>query len=129
MVHIVYIAAGGALGAVFRHLVGSLAVRLFGSGFPIGTLTVNIVGSFLMGILIEWLALKIQSPPSIGAQNLRLLLATGFLGGFTTFSAFSLETMLLWERGAVTLAAVYIAASVILSLAALAAGLALVRMI
>ena len=98
-------------------------MRLLGTGFPFGTLGVNIVGSFLMGGLIAWLAFKSES----GGQATRLFLATGVLGGFTTFSAFSLETILLWERGETALAATYVAASVIMSIAALVAGMALVR--
>lgn len=114
--------AGGAVGAGCRHLVGLATLRLFGTGFPIGTLTVNILGSFLMGLLIELLALKIDA-----SANLRLFLATGMLGGFTTFSAFSLDVALLWERGQAANAALYIALSVGLSILALFAGLAVVR--
>ncbi len=123
MTHLLFVAAGGAIGAALRHLFGLAALRMFGTGFPFGTLGVNIVGSFLMGALIAWLAFKSE----IGGQGVRLFLATGVLGGFTTFSAFSLETMLLWERGQAGLAATYVAASVVLSVAALAGGLALVR--
>ncbi len=123
MTHLFLVAAGGAVGASARHLFGLAAMRLFGTGFPYGTLGVNIIGSFLMGTLIAWLAFKSQT----GGQGLRLFLATGVLGGFTTFSAFSLETMLLWERGEAGLAAIYVLVSVVLSVLALAAGLAIVR--
>ena len=123
MKHLLLIAAGGAIGALLRHLFGLGALRLLGAGFPFGTLGVNVLGSFLMGGLIAWLAFRSES----GGQAIRLFLATGVLGGFTTFSAFSLETILLWERGQTALAATYVASSVILSVAALVAGLALVR--
>jgi len=121
--HVLLVAAGGAIGAALRHLVGLAAMRLFGAGFPVGTLSVNVVGSFAMGLLIAWLALKAAG----GGQNLRLFLATGVLGGFTTFSAFSAETVLLWERGAAGAALAYVAASVVASIAALVAGLAIMR--
>ncbi|HEX2256374.1 MAG TPA: fluoride efflux transporter CrcB [Afifellaceae bacterium] len=123
MTHLLLVAAGGAIGAALRHLVGLGALRLFGAGFPVGTLTVNVAGSFAMGLLIGWLALRAAG----GGQNLRLFLATGVLGGFTTFSAFSAETVLLWERGAAGAALGYVAASVVASIAALVAGLAIVR--
>jgi fluoride exporter len=118
------VACGGAVGASLRHLVGIVAVKLFGHGFPIATLTVNVLGSFAMGVFIELLALKLQ-----GSQELRLLVATGVLGGFTTFSAFSLDFVVLYERGALAAAAGYLAGSVVLSILALFAGLAVVRAI
>lgn len=114
---------GGALGAGARHLVNMAALRLVGAGFPWGTLTVNAVGSLLMGLLAGWLALKYEG----GGQELRLFLATGVLGGFTTFSAFSRDAVLLWERGAHALATGYVLASVMISIAAHVAGLALSR--
>jgi len=123
MTHLFYVAAGGAIGASLRHLFGMVSMRLFGTGFPYGTLGVNIAGSFLMGTLIAWLAFRSEG----AGQGLRLFLATGVLGGFTTFSAFSLETILLWERGETGLAAFYVLVSVVLSIAALSGGLALVR--
>ena len=123
MTHLLLVAAGGAVGAALRHLFGLGALRLFGTGFPFGTLGVNIIGSFLMGGLIAWLAFRSEA----GGQATRLFLTTGVLGGFTTFSAFSLETMLLWERGQTGLAATYVVSSVALSILGLAAGLALVR--
>ncbi|MGE0846317.1 MAG: fluoride efflux transporter CrcB [Flavobacteriaceae bacterium] len=119
---LLYVAAGGALGASMRHLTGLAAMRLLGVGFPWGTLTVNIVGSFVMGLFIEALAVKFD-----GSAALRAFVATGFLGGFTTFSAFSLDVAVLWERGQHGLAAGYVGASVILSIAALFAGLTLGR--
>ena len=90
--------------------------RYCGTAFPWGTLTVNVVGSFLMGVLAGWLAFKAGEGWS---QPLRLFLTTGILGGFTTFSAFSLDAVLIWERGQGGLAAAYVAASVLLSIAGL----------
>jgi CrcB protein len=113
---------GGGIGAAARHGVNLMAARIFGVGFPAGTLAVNIVGSLAMGILAAWFAFKGDAP-----QHWRLFLATGILGGFTTFSSFSLDVALLYERGELWLAALYVLASVALSLAGLFAGLALVR--
>jgi CrcB protein len=117
---------GAGLGGALRHGVNVGCARFCGPAFPWGTLTVNIVGSFVMGALAGWLAFKAEHGWS---QPLRLFLSTGVLGGFTTFSAFSLDAVLLWERGQTGLAAAYVAASVILSIAGLMAGLALVRVI
>ncbi|MEO9615754.1 MAG: fluoride efflux transporter CrcB [Nitratireductor sp.] len=122
MKDIAIIAAGGAIGASLRHLTGMLFLRLLGPGFPWATLTVNIVGGFAMGLFIELLARRVGAP-----MELRLFVATGLLGGFTTFSAFSLEVALLWERGAIALAALYLAASVIGAVGALFCGLWLAR--
>ncbi|TDH36144.1 fluoride efflux transporter CrcB [Pseudohoeflea suaedae] len=110
--------AGGGLGAVCRFAATSLVGRSLGTKFPWGTLFVNVAGSLLMGLVIAWLARR-----SSGDAGLRLLLATGFLGGFTTFSAFSLDAVSLYERGAISAAAGYIAASVAVSILALFAGL------
>lgn len=115
---------GGAVGSGARHLVNVAAGRMLGVAFPYGTLAVNLVGCLLMGILIEALALKFQ-----GSLELRTLLATGFLGGFTTFSAFSLDVMTLVQRGETAMAASYIALSVGGSLVAVALGLYLTRML
>jgi CrcB protein len=115
---------GGGLGAAGRHGVNVAAARLLGLGFPWGTLTVNVVGSFIMGLFAGWFAFKAAGGLS---QHARLLLMTGVLGGFTTFSAFSLDTVLLWQRGAQGMAAAYVLLSVLLSIAGLVAGLALVR--
>lgn len=113
---------GGGFGAVARHLSGMAVMRAAGPGFPWGTMVVNIAGSLAMGLLIAWLARR-----SSGDSELRLLLATGFLGGFTTFSAFSLDAVTLYERGALTAAAAYVIASVTVSILALFGGLWLAR--
>lgn len=114
------VALGGALGATGRYLTGLAAMRLMGPGFPWGTLTVNVVGSFIMGLVVVALA-------HLGGNRWAPLLMTGVLGGFTTFSAFSLDALTIWERGQPGLAAVYVAASVGFSLAAIMAGLWLAR--
>jgi CrcB protein len=114
---------GGGLGASMRHLVNLGAARLFGISFPWGTMGINIAGSLAMGLLVAWLVARYAGAD----QNLRLFLATGILGGFTTFSAFSLDAVALWERGSQGAAAFYVAGSVVLSLAALIGGLALGR--
>jgi fluoride exporter len=115
---------GAGLGGVARYGVSLAGARLVDSTFPWATLCVNIVGSLLMGVLAGWLALKAGN--GLG-QDLRFFLATGVLGGFTTFSAFSLDAMQLWERGDMWQAAFYVAVSVIASIAALAVGLATIR--
>ncbi|MGY9047239.1 MAG: fluoride efflux transporter CrcB [Rhodobacterales bacterium] len=117
---LIQVALGGALGASSRYLTGLATIRILGAGYPWGTLTVNIVGSFLMGVVVVALA-------QTGGNRYAPLLMTGFLGGFTTFSAFSLDAISMYERGAVGLAAGYVLASVILSLAALMAGLWVAR--
>ncbi len=114
---------GGGLGAAARHGVNRAALAWFGPGFPWGTMAVNVVGSLAMGLLIGALA----AAPGGTSQGLRLFLATGLLGGFTTFSAFSLDALTLWQRGQFALAAIYVAASVLVSLAAIATGLAASR--
>ena len=115
---------GAGIGGALRHGVNLGCARYCGAAFPWGTLTVNVAGSFIMGALAAWLALRAGEGWS---QPLRLLLAPGILGGFTTFSAFSLDAVLIWERGEAGHAAAYVAASVVLSIAGLVAGLALVR--
>ncbi len=105
-----------------RHLTGLAALRLLGPGFPWGTMIVNILGSFIMGLFIALLGRKLQA-----TNELRLLVATGFLGGFTTFSAFSLDVAVMWERGDVSSVITYVLASVLLSITALFVGLWLVR--
>jgi fluoride exporter len=115
---------GAGIGGALRHGVNVGCARLCGTAFPWGTLTVNVVGSFLMGLIAAWLAFKAGEGWS---QPLRLFLTTGILGGFTTFSAFSLDAVLIWERGQIGLAVAYVAASVVLSIGGLLAGLALIR--
>ena len=122
MNNVLLVAAGGAFGASARHLVGVASLRAFGSGFPYGTLIVNVVGCLLMGVFIGLLSARFQS-----SEALRLFVATGFLGGFTTFSAFSSDFTVLWDRGESALAIGYVAVSVLVSLGAFAAGLWLVR--
>ncbi len=117
---------GAGIGGALRHGVNVAAARLFGIGFPWGTLVVNVLGGFAMGVLIEWLALRAGAG---WTQHLRLFLATGVLGGFTTFSAFSLDAVLLWERGQGAAAGTYVLASVVLSIAGLVAGLFMVRVL
>lgn len=115
-------AMGGAIGAAARYAVSVGATRLFGHGFPWGTLTVNVVGCLIMGLLIEAIALKYSV-----SLEVRTFLFTGILGGLTTFSAFSLDFATLVERKAHLLAAIYLTASVGLSVLALFAGLAIAR--
>ena len=119
---IALVAVGGALGSVGRYVVGLAMTRLLGPAFPWGTLTVNVAGSLAMGVVFALVAGRNSLQP-----ELRALLMTGFLGGFTTFSAFSLDLWALAERGETAAALAYGAASVVVSLAALVAGLALVR--
>ncbi len=117
---LIQVALGGALGASARYLAGVTAIRLIGPGFPWATLFVNIAGSFLMGVLVVVLA-------HYSGNRMAPFLMTGLLGGFTTFSAFSLDALTLFERGQTGLAAGYVLASVILSLGAIVAGLAVAR--
>jgi len=122
MMQVLLVALGGAVGSVGRYLVGVLAVRIAGVTFPWGTLAVNVAGSFAIGILTELILRRFS-----GSPELRLLLITGFLGGFTTLSSFSLDAMVLFERGAVGLSAAYVLGTVGLSLAAIYAGFLLGR--
>jgi fluoride exporter len=117
---IVFLGAG--IGGGLRHAVNLLAMRLLGFSFPAGTLIVNIAGSLIMGLLIGWFAHKADP-----GQGWRLFLTTGLLGGFTTFSTFSLDVALLYERGQLWAAAGYAAMSVVLAISGLFAGLYLVR--
>jgi CrcB protein len=114
---------GGGLGAALRYGVNVLSLRMLGSAFPYATAFENITGSLAMGLIAGYFAFR-----SAGASpHLQLFLTTGILGGYTTFSAFSLDAVLLYERGALGLAALYVLGSVILSIAGLMAGLALAR--
>lgn len=121
---ILFIAVGGALGAVLRHAVGVQLLRWLGSGFPFSTLAVNIIGSFTLGALVEVMALRWQ----VGIET-RAFLTVGLIGAFTTFSAFSLDVVLLYERGAFLSMAFYLAASITLSVFGLVAGLHVFRAI
>lgn len=116
------VAAGGVTGAVARYLVYVAVGHLLGAGFPYATLVVNVIGSFAMGVLVETMALVWST-----STAMRLFLAVGVLGSFTTFSTFSLDFAVLFERRAYGLCAVYTIASVVLSIAALFAGLYLMR--
>ncbi|CAN7350243.1 fluoride efflux transporter CrcB [Neorhizobium tomejilense] len=122
MTNVLLVAIGGAIGSVCRYLVGFWALRLWGPAFPWGTLAVNIAGSFAIGFLAELIVRRFDASP-----EMRLLIITGFLGGFTTFSAFSLDVVSLLERGATMVGVTYIVASVAISLGAVFAGLALGR--
>ena len=122
-----HVALGGAIGSVLRYQTGRMMTYWLGpkvmTAFPWATLTVNIVGSLLMGMLAGWLARQGQ-----GGEPWRLFVGVGVLGGFTTFSAFSHDAVMLWQRGATGVAATYVAGSVMLSILALLAGLLLVRL-
>ena len=113
---------GGGLGASLRHAVNMLCARCIGTGFPYGTFIINITGSTVMGLIAGYLAFKGEA-----SQHWRLFLMTGMLGGYTTFSAFSLDAVLLYERGEIGLALFYVIGSVVFSIAGLFAGLALMR--
>jgi CrcB protein len=113
---------GGGLGAMLRHLVNLTCARCLGTAFPWGTFIINITGSTVMGLIAGYLAFKGEA-----SQPWRLFVMTGILGGYTTFSAFSLDTALLYERGELGLDALYVVGSVGLSIAGLFAGLALIR--
>lgn len=123
MYHLVLVALGGAIGASLRHVGNLAALRLLGPAFPWGTMAINIVGSFAMGVFIEVLARRFGD----ASNELRLFVATGILGGFTTFSAFSLDVAVLWERGAAVHALAYVLASVVGAILSLFLGLWLAR--
>jgi CrcB protein len=114
--------AGGGIGAALRHGFNVLFARAFGTAFPYATLFENITGSLVMGLLVATFAFKSDIP-----QHMRLFLTTGILGGYTTFSTFSLDTAVLYERGDLGQAALYVLLSVALSIGGLFAGLAVVR--
>lgn len=119
---IVFVGAG--IGGALRHGVNGLALRLAGPDFPYGTMTINIIGSLVMGLIAGYFTFRGGEQMS---QHWRLFLTTGVLGGFTTFSAFSLDFATLWERGAMGGAAVYLGVSVLGSLVAVFAALALAK--
>jgi fluoride exporter len=113
---------GGGLGAALRHGINIVSARLLGTAFPYATLFENVTGSLVMGLLAGYFAFKGDT-----SQSWRLFLTTGILGGYTTFSTYSLDAALLYERGELSLAALYVVGSVVLSIGGLFAGLALVR--
>jgi fluoride exporter len=113
---------GGGLGSVLRYIVNVICPRILGTNFPYHTFIINITGSTVMGLIAGYLAFKGDA-----AQPWRLFLMTGILGGYTTFSAYSLDSAVLYERGEITLAALYVLGSVVLSILGLFAGLALIR--
>lgn len=113
---------GGGVGAAIRHGMNLGVARLLGTAFPYGTLVINVTGSLIMGLIAGYFALKGDA-----SQHWRLFLTTGILGGYTTFSSFSLDAALLYERGEFGGAAIYVVASVALSIAGLFAGFAIVR--
>ena len=121
MLHALLVFLGGGLGATGRYLVGIAALRQFGPGSPYGTVIVNVVGSLAMGLLIGWLVRK------GGSQEVRLFFATGVLGGFTTYSAFSLDVANLWERGAFVHALSYTMGTLVACIVAIFVGLWLAR--
>jgi len=118
---IVFLGAG--LGGTLRHAVNVIAPRLLGSDYPYSTILVNAGGSLMMGLMAGWFAYKGDS-----AQAWRLFLATGVLGGFTTFSTFSLDAALLWERGATWNVAIYVMSSVTLALGGIIGGIGVMRL-
>jgi CrcB protein len=113
---------GGGLGSTLRHIINMITPRVLGTGFPYHTFIINITGSIVMGLIAGYLAFKGEA-----SQPWRLFLMTGILGGYTTFSAFSLDAALLYERGEIGLALFYVLGSVVFSILGLFAGLALVR--
>lgn len=123
MTTMLFVMAGGAVGAALRYQLGRMAASAWGSAMPWGTLLANLLGGFAMGLLVGWLARL----PAAQAEPWRLLLGVGLLGGFTTFSAFSLESMMMIERGQVGAALLYILVSVAGAIGALALGLIAVR--
>lgn len=122
--HYLVIFMGGGIGAALRHGVNRASLAYFGPAFPYGTLIVNVTGGLLMGVLAELFLVR-----GGGSQEWRLFLTTGILGGFTTFSAFSLDAALMWQRSDYAALAVYVFGSVLLSIGALFVGMAAVRAI
>ncbi len=120
---VAWVFLGGGIGSALRYGVGRATLAWFGPNFPVGTLVVNAIGCFVMGAVAGWLA---QHDAGI-TQGTKLFLATGILGGFTTFSAFALDTAVLWQRGTTGTAAFYVLASLALSVGGLFAGMAVLR--
>jgi CrcB protein len=122
MLNVLLVAVGGALGSIFRYGVTLAATRFVGANWPYGTFFVNVTGSFAMGVAIELIVRRFG-----GSNELRLFVATGILGGYTTFSSFTLDTAVLWERGASLAAMAYLLSSVMFGMIALFFGLAAAR--
>jgi len=122
MVAYLVVALGAAVGGAFRHGINVTCARLWGTGWPYGTFAVNLIGSALIGAIVGFFALRAHLP-----KLLLLFLTTGILGGFTTFSAFSLDAVMLYERGELAQAVLYVVASVVASIAALVAAVVIVR--
>ncbi|MCM2293692.1 fluoride efflux transporter CrcB [Allorhizobium sp. BGMRC 0089] len=122
MKHVLFVAVGGGIGSVLRYWTGVIAVRLFGPFLPWGTFAVNIVGSFCIGLLAEMIARKFNA-----SMDMRMFLVTGVMGGFTTFSSFSLDAISLAQRGDLAWSAAYVLGSVGLALCAVFAGLGVGR--
>ena len=123
MNHLLLVALGGALGAVARHLVNQAGLRVLGPEIPYGTLIVNVTGSLLIGVLVGWLAFAGRAD----ATELRFALGVGFLGAFTTMSAYALDVVIFIERKAYVSAFTYAAGTVVLSVLAVAAGIVIAR--
>jgi len=115
---------GGGLGSAMRHGMNLLAARWLGTQYPLGTLGINVLGAFAMGVIVEYWASRSGLSPQA-----RLFLATGVMGGFTTFSTFALEVAVLQSRGEMLVAGLYVAGSLVLGIGALYAGMALVRVL
>ena len=120
--HYLLVFIGGGLGSTLRHAINILCPRLLGTDFPYHTFIINITGSTIMGLIAGYLAFRGDA-----SQSWRLFLMTGILGGYTTFSAFSLDSALLYERGEIGLALLYVLGSVVLSILGRFAGLTLIR--
>lgn len=124
MLNTLLVMIGGAIGAALRYQLGRASFHLMGPGYPWGTLAANVIGGFIMGLVVGWLSLRYSGE---NGEQIRLLVAVGVLGGFTTFSAFSLEALLMMQRGEWFNMLGYVSASVIASIGALALGLTIVR--
>ena len=124
LTELVAVALGGGIGAALRLITIGWASRLMGFNFPWGTFTVNVLGSFIMGALVGWMTVRWDAP-----AYLRVFLATGILGGFTTFSSYSLDFAMMWQDHRYLPALLYAGGSVVASIAAVFAGLGLARLI